>query len=69
MSREDFYEVSPADFFYRNKDIAGFSNPTRAIYSAIRELVENSMDACELYSVPPEIYVRVTREDGQSGEG
>ena len=37
-----FQEISPADFFYRNRDIAGFTNPTRAIFSAIRELVETA---------------------------
>ncbi len=41
---ELFQEISPADFFYRNRDIAGFTNPSRAIYSTIRELVENSLD-------------------------
>ena len=40
-----FEEISAADFFYRNRDIAGFTNPTRAIFVAIRELMENSLDA------------------------
>lgn len=66
VDRDSFYEISPADFFYRNKDIAGFSNPSRAIYSAIRELVENSLDASELHRVLPEIYIRITEEDGSS---
>lgn len=64
--RDSFYEISPADFFYRNKDIAGFSNPSRAIYSTIRELVENSLDASELHQVLPEIYIRITEEDSSS---
>ena len=67
LSREQFYEISPADFFYRNRDIAGFSNPARALYSAIRELVENSLDAGELVRQPPDIYVRLTC-DGEKGE-
>jgi DNA topoisomerase VI subunit B len=48
---EEYREISPADFFYRNRDLAGFSNPTRSLYSAIRELLENSLDACELYKI------------------
>jgi len=36
--------MSPSDFFYRNREIAGFSNPSRAIYAAVRELLENSLD-------------------------
>ncbi|MEM3087944.1 MAG: DNA topoisomerase VI subunit B [Candidatus Bathyarchaeia archaeon] len=68
-SKESFAEISPADFFYRNRDIAGFTNPARAIYAAIRELVENSLDACELYQVPPEIYIRISSESSVTKEG
>jgi len=63
---EKFMEMSPADFFYRNRDLAGFNNPSRAIYSALRELVENSLDACELYRIPPNIFLRVSRERDES---
>ncbi len=61
---EVFEEISAADFFYRNRDIAGFTSPSRAIYSTIRELVENSLDACETGGTPPEIYVRLSHESG-----
>ncbi|HID90535.1 TPA: DNA topoisomerase VI subunit B, partial [Candidatus Bathyarchaeota archaeon] len=60
VTEAEYRRISPADFFYRNRDIAGFSNPTRAVYSAIREFVENSLDACEAIQTPPEIYIRVT---------
>jgi len=63
---ETFEEISPADFFYRNRDIAGFTNPARAIFSSIRELVENALDASDLAGVPPEIYIRLSYE-GESG--
>lgn len=66
---ERFMAISPADFFYRNRDLAGFSNPSRAVYSAIRELVENSLDACESYGIPPEIYVRLIQRDGSDEKG
>jgi DNA topoisomerase-6 subunit B len=62
--QEVFQEISAADFFYRNRDIAGFTNPTRAIYSTVRELVENSLDACETRQIPPDIYVRISHESG-----
>jgi len=62
--QEVFQEISAADFFYRNRDIAGFTNPTRAIYSTVRELVENSLDACETRQIPPEIYLRISHESG-----
>lgn len=65
---EVFKEISPADFFYRNRDLAGFSNPTRAVYAIVRELVENSLDACELIRVPPDIYIRLSQEErGEEG--
>ena len=58
---ETFEQISPADFFYRNRDIAGFTNPTRAIFSCVRELVENALDASDLHSVPPEVYMRLSQ--------
>jgi len=62
-------EISPADFFYRNRDLAGFNNPTRAIYAAVRELIENSLDACELYQITPNIFLRISQEgDNQTSE-
>jgi DNA topoisomerase-6 subunit B len=63
-----FEEISPADFFYRNRDIAGFTNPARAIFSSIRELVENALDASDLSGVPPEIYIRLSHEDAEETE-
>ncbi len=61
-----FEEISAADFFYRNRDIAGFTNPSRAIFVAIRELMENSLDAAESHKIPPEVYVRLSYETGVS---
>ncbi len=73
---ETFEEISPADFFYRNRDIAGFTNPVRAIFSSVRELVENALDASDLAEkkeregkeerLPPDIYIRLSYE-GESG--
>jgi DNA topoisomerase-6 subunit B len=63
----EYQSISPSDFFYRNREIAGFSNPSRAIYAAIRELLENSLDACEAQQEPPDIYMRLT-ELSSSGE-
>lgn len=45
--------------------MAGFSNPSRALYSAVRELLENSLDSCELFSIQPEIYVRISCAPGE----
>ncbi len=63
MAKTTFEEISAADFFYRNRDIAGFTNPSRAIFAAVRELVENSLDAAESLSIPPDIYVRLSHAE------
>jgi len=68
VAQVTFEEISASDFFYRNRDIAGFTNPTRAIFAAIRELVENSLDATESIKMPPDIYVRLSFEGEASEE-
>jgi DNA topoisomerase-6 subunit B len=68
VAQATFEEISASDFFYRNRDIAGFTNPSRAIFAAIRELVENSLDAAESLKIPPDIYVRLSFEGEASKE-
>ncbi len=60
-SLETFKSLSPAEFFYRNREIAGFSNPSRALYQAVRELVENALDATETHGILPIIRVYIDR--------
>ena len=62
MAQATFEEISASDFFYRNRDIAGLTNPSRSIFVAIREIVENSLDAAESQKIPPDIYVRLSFE-------
>jgi len=62
VAQATFEEISASDFFYRNRDIAGFTNPSRAIFVAIREIVENSLDAAESQKIPPDIFVRLSFE-------
>jgi DNA topoisomerase-6 subunit B len=69
MTQVEFQSISPSDFFYRNRELAGFSNPSRATYTAVRELLENSLDACEAQQELPEIYLRISEVGGsQSAE-
>jgi len=68
VAQTTFEEISASDFFYRNRDIAGFTSPSRAIFAAIRELVENSLDAAESLKIPPDIYVRLSYEGEASKE-
>ena len=69
QQQAEYQSVSPSDFFYRNREIAGFSNPSRAIYVGVRELLENSLDACESAQLPPEIYLRITELSSSQGNG
>ncbi len=59
----EFSSISPAEFFYRNQQMAGFGNASQAVYSTVRELVENSLDACEDAQKLPSIDVRIISEE------
>ena len=50
---------SPAEFFAENQSIAGFDNPGKSLYTTLRELIENSLDACESVNVLPDITVTI----------
>ena len=63
-SKENFNQISPSEFFYRNRDLAGFSNPTRSLYTAVREFVENSLDACDHSGILPNIHMTITDAEG-----
>lgn len=54
-----FGSISPAEFFYRNQQMAGFGNPTQAVYSTVRELVENSLDSCDDAQTHPLIDIEI----------
>ncbi len=58
---ERFQALTPSEFFYRNKELAGFSNPARALYQAVRELVENALDATDSHGIYPSIKVILQR--------
>ncbi|MBP1450011.1 MAG: DNA topoisomerase VI subunit B [Thermoproteus sp.] len=58
------YEALPvAEWFRRNREIAGFQNSTRAMYQTVRELVENSLDATEPYGILPNIAITIKAID------
>ena len=59
LTPEKFRALSPAQFFARYREIAGFSNPTRALYQTVRELVENALDATDSHGILPNIKIVV----------
>ena len=55
-------EISVSEFFEKNKHILGFDSLTRALITAVKESVDNSLDACEDAGVLPDIFVQVDKE-------
>jgi DNA topoisomerase VI subunit B len=59
-------EISVAEFFERNKQILGFDSPTRALLTAVKEAVDNALDACEEASVLPDIKVEIKQGSSEN---
>ncbi len=51
--------ISIAEFFEKNKHMLGFDSGARALVTAIKEGVDNSLDAAEEADIAPDIYVEV----------
>ena len=56
-------EISVSEFFERNKQILGYDSPTKALLTAVKEGVENSLDACEEAEILPDVLVEVNKVD------
>ena len=58
-------EISVSEFFTKNRHLLGFDNPAKALLTAIKEAVDNSLDACEEAGILPrlEIVIREISED------
>lgn len=52
-------EISISEFFTKNRHLLGFDNPRKALLMAVKEAVDNSLDACEEARILPEIYVEL----------
>ncbi len=61
VSKEKVVRRSAADFFQDNKAIAGFDNTMRVVFTSVRELVENGLDAAERIGKLPEMHVTIQR--------
>jgi DNA topoisomerase VI subunit B len=58
-NKESLQQKSPAEFFAENKNIAGFDNPGKCLYTTVRELVENSLDSAESINQLPNVEISV----------
>ncbi|MBI2653504.1 DNA topoisomerase VI subunit B [Candidatus Woesearchaeota archaeon] len=52
-------EISVAEFFTKNRHLLGFDNRRKALLMAVKEAVDNSLDACEEARILPEISVEI----------
>src|SRR5687768_14070128 len=52
-------EISVSEFFAKNRHLLGFDSPRKALLTAVKEAVDNSLDACEEARIPPEIEVKI----------
>ncbi|MCX6710230.1 MAG: DNA topoisomerase VI subunit B [Candidatus Woesearchaeota archaeon] len=52
-------EISVAEFFEKNRHLLGFDNKRKALLTAIKEAVDNSLDACEEARILPELLVEI----------
>lgn len=54
-------EISIAEFFEKNRHLLGFDNPRKALLMAVKEAVDNSLDACEEARILPEISIEIVQ--------
>ena len=59
-------DISVSEFFLKNRHLLGFDTPAKALVTAVREAVDNALDACEEAGILPEISVQVV--DRYSGK-
>ena len=52
-------DISISEFFAKNRHLLGFDNSRKALLTAVKEAVDNSLDACEEAHILPEITVTI----------
>ena len=57
-------QIAISEFFEKNKHFLGFDSLQRSIITAVKEAVDNSLDACEEDRILPDIRVEINRLEG-----
>ena len=57
-------QISISEFFEKNKHFLGFDTLQRSLITAVKEAVDNSLDACEEARILPDISVTIEKEKG-----
>lgn len=58
-------QIAISEFFEKNKHFLGFDSLQRSIITAVKEAVDNSLDACEEARILPDIKVKITKVDSK----
>ena len=56
-------QVAISEFFEKNKHFLGFDSLSRSLITAVKEAVDNALDACEEARILPSIKVKITKID------
>jgi len=51
--------ISISEFFAKNRHLLGFDNPRKALLTAVKEAVDNSLDACEEAHILPDLTINI----------
>ena len=60
---DNFQELTPSEFFRKNKQMLGFSGKIRSLTMVFHELITNSFDAAEEAGILPEIKISLQKID------
>ena len=52
-------DISVSEFFAKNRHLLGFDNPRKALLTAVKEAVDNSLDACEEAHILPDLMIAI----------
>lgn len=52
-------DISVSEFFAKNRHLLGFDNSRKALLTAVKEAVDNSLDACEEAHILPDVTVTI----------
>ncbi len=58
-------EISVSEFFTKNRHLLGFDSKRKALLTAVKEAVDNSLDACEEARILPDLFLSITQMKGK----
>ncbi len=61
MAKSQITSSSTAEYFAKNLQQVGFSSPTKAVLTTLKEAVDNSLDACEEENILPSLDIIIKK--------